>query len=277
MNDTSVIISTAQLEDRLDDSRLCLVDLSKAEHFADGHIPGASHLEYAVLLDGGKPAPGRLPARPRLEQLASRLALHEDRFVVACDDEGSGRAARLLWTLHVLGHRNCSVLDGGMTAWKGEGRRLTCESAARTGKSVQLGSLDQGPIATREFILSHLENERVALLDVRTPEEYAGTKRLSARGGHIPGAVNLNWLETIDHDNHMRLKPKGVLARMLTERGIRPAQEVIAYCQTHHRSAHAWMMLKFLGYHSVRGYPGSWSEWGNDPDTPVELDTRKKP
>jgi len=276
VDDPSVMISTDQLETRLGDNRLCIIDLSKTEHFAQGHIPGASHLDYASLVDGRKPAPGQLPSRARLEQLASRLALHETRFVVACDDEGGGRAARLLWTLHVLGHRNCSVLDGGMTAWRGEGRRLTTQAASYTATSFQLSTLDHTPIATREYILSHLEDKRVALLDVRTPEEYAGTKQLSARSGHIPGAVNLNWLETIDHDNHLQLKPKAVLAKMLANRGIRPTQEVITYCQTHHRSAHSWMVLKYMGYHSVRGYPGSWSEWGNDPETPIQLNSQNR-
>ena len=111
---------------------------------------------------------------------------------------------------------------------------------------------------------------QVSLVDARTREEYIGAKQLSARSGHIPGAVNLNWLDTIDTNNHLRLKPRRMLKDILEARQILPAREVITYCQTHHRSAHTWMLLKSLGYPAVRGYPGSWSEWGNDPETPIQ-------
>ena len=109
-----------------------------------------------------------------------------------------------------------------------------------------------------------------ALLDARTPEEYHGTKVRSARGGHIPGAVNLNWKATMDEGRQRRLLPDDVLRDMLLRRGIGPDKTVVVYCHTHHRSAHSYMMLKHLGYADVLAYDGSWSEWGNDPDVPVE-------
>ena len=104
-----------------------------------------------------------------------------------------------------------------------------------------------------------------------------GAKQLSARSGHIPGAVNLNWLDTIDTNNHLRLKPRRMLKDILEARQILPAREVITYCQTHHRSAHTWMLLKSLGYPTVRGYPGSWAEWGNDSETPIQTVSEANP
>ena len=91
------------------------------------------------------------------------------------------------------------------------------------------------------------------------------------RGGHIPGAINLNWLNSIDTQGDFRLKCKPELDMMLFERNISPDNEIVVYCQTHHRSAQSWMMLRHLGFPKVRGYPGSWSEWENDLNTPVEL------
>lgn len=125
-------------------------------------------------------------------------------------------------------------------------------------------------IANKDYILSRLGQDDLALLDTRSPSEYAGLDVRAARGGHIPGAVNMNWTDAMDLGNHLRFKPDATLRDMLGNLGITPDKEVIVYCQTHHRSAHTYMVLKHLGYPLVRGYPGAWSEWGNDPHLPVE-------
>ena len=256
MTETPILVTTEELDDHLDSAEVRVVDLSKLEHYALSHIPGAIHLDYVTLLDGNKPAPGRLPPGKQLEQLSSVLGLSNGCRIIACDDEGSGRAARLVWTLHVIGYPNCSVLDGGMTAWRNEQRRLTAEQPVRENTAPRV-AMDTSVIATREYILAHLNDDQVSLVDARTREEYIGAKQLSARSGHIPGAVNMNWLDTIDTNNHLRLKPRRMLKDILEARQILPAREVITYCQTHHRSAHTWMLLKSLGYPTVRGYPGS--------------------
>ena len=120
------------------------------------------------------------------------------------------------------------------------------------------------------YILARLDDPGTALLDTRTPEEFSGERVRAARGGHIPGAVNFNWVEAMDADHNLRLKPAPVLLESLAALGVTPDKEVIAYCQTHHRSSHTFVVLKWLGFERVRGYPGAWSEWGNREDTPVE-------
>ena len=198
------------------------------------------------------------------------LKLDKMSRIVAYDDEGNGRAARLAWTLHYLGYESVQVLDGGLHAWNNEGhpvddRPVVPDVAA----ALPLTSKNPSVLADHTYILEHLDDVSVALLDARTPEEYAGTKVRAARGGHIPGAVNLNWLDTMDKNHNLRLKSPEILNNALSTLGVRTEQEVITYCQSHHRSAHAWLMLKSLGFARVRGYAGSWSEWGNHPDTPV--------
>ena len=270
MVNTSILIEPEALQAMLADAQLLVVDLSKAATYAQLHIPGAMHMEYSILNSGTQPAPGLLPPEERLAQIAGLLKLDKMSRIVAYDDEGSGRAARLAWTLHYLGYESVQVLNGGLHAWNNEGHPVDNQPVLPdVAATLVLASRNPSVLADHTYILRHLDDESVALLDARTPEEYAGTKVRAARGGHIPGAVNLNWLDTIDNNRNLRLKSPDILNDALGTLGIRPEQEVITYCQSHHRSAHAWLMLKSLGFPRVRGYAGSWSEWGNHPDTPV--------
>ena len=271
MMNTSILIEPKALQATLSDSQLLVVDLSKAAAYAQRHIPGAMHMEYSILNGGTQPAPGLLPPEERLAQIAGMLKLGTMSRVVAYDDEGSGCAARLAWTLHYLGFDSVQVLNGGLHAWRNEGHPIDNKPVfPDTSASLPLASRNPAVLADRAYILEHLGSKSVALLDARTPEEYSGMKTRAARGGHIPGAVNLNWLDTMDRNHNLRLKPAELLIESLSALGISSEQEVITYCQSHHRSAHAWLMLKSLGFSQVRGYAGSWSEWGNDTRTPIE-------
>ena len=274
MVNTSILIEPEALQAMLSDARPLVVDLSKAATYAQLHIPGAMHMEYSILNSGAQPAPGLLPSEERLAQIAGILKLDKMSRIVAYDDEGSGCAARLAWTLHYLGYESVQVLNGGLHAWSNEGHPLDNQPVLPDiSATLPLASRNPSVLADHTYIVRHLDDESVALLDARTPEEYAGTKVRAARGGHIPGAVNLNWLDTMDKNRNLRIKSPEILNDALSTLGIRPEQEVITYCQSHHRSAHAWLMLKALGFPRVRGYAGSWSEWGNHPDTPVTTGT----
>lgn len=269
MEKLKILIEPQDLVAMLDTPDLLLIDLCKAETYIQNHIPGAIHLEYSSLLGGQAPSPGKLPPIEQLSQVFSAIGLTPDKHVVAYDDEGSGKSARLLWTLHVIGHMQVSVLNGGLIAWANEGHSLSSERASPT-PSNYTAHIEGSALATKDYILNKLDDDAMQLLDARTPEEHHGSNIRALRGGHIPGAINLNWLDTIDRDNNTRLKSDRELQVMLDQRGFSNDNEVISYCQTHHRSAHSYMMLKHMGFDKVRGYDGSWSEWGNDPSTPIE-------
>ena len=267
---TPILIEPAVLERRLPDRDLLIVDLCQSLDFREQHVPGSMHLEYSELIDGGKPAAGLLPSAARLNQLASRLGLHEGLHVVAYDDEGGGWASRLVWTLYILQHRRASVLNGGIHAWINDGHPVTRESSTLSAADQRICSIDDSMLATRDYLLSRLGSTDLQILDARTREEYDGVRILANRGGHIPGAVHFDWLDAIDPTRNLRLKSDHELIAKLSQRNIVLEHEIVVYCQTHHRSAHSWMMLRHLGYSKVRGYAGSWSEWGNDPSTPIE-------
>lgn len=265
-----LLVEPDQLEEHLGEDRLLVVDLSNPDAYARGHVPGAVNLAYASLIRAAPPAMGLLADEAQLSRALSAIGLTPEHHVVAYDNEGGGRAARLLWTLDVLGHRHFSLLNGGLHAWAGGGHPLDGQPARPTPSAYTACIQNPAAMADKDYIRSRLGQPELALLDARTPAEYQGRDVRAARGGHIPGAVNMSWTDAMDQGRALRLKPDAALKRMLEDLGVTPDKEVVVYCQTHHRSAHTYMVLKHLGYPKVRGYPGAWSEWGNDAELPVE-------
>lgn len=245
-----------------------LVDLSKPENHAQHHLSGSVHLDYSRIIRMAKPVMGLLPETKELEQVLGAIGVGPDTHVVAFDDEGGGKAARLLWTLDCLGHHSYSLLDGGLLAWVNEGLPTDQTLTAPVPK-VFKAQPNETPIAGTEHILQNLNNAGMCLFDNRSPAEFSGEKKFAQRGGHIPGAINWDWTEAMDQGRNMRLKPLNQLQTTLSGMGVTPDKEVICYCQTHHRSSLVYVLLKLLGYPHIKGYPGAWSDWGNRSDTPV--------
>ncbi|MEE4659253.1 MAG: rhodanese-like domain-containing protein [Halieaceae bacterium] len=247
---------------------LLLGDLCATDGYRSSHIPGAVHLPPMALQHGGPPVPGRLPDEARLNEIFSFLGLKPEHHVVAYDDEGGGWAGRLLWTLEVIGHHNYSYLNGGIHAWRAEGLPETAQATPPESAEVTV-QIHREPIAEVEDILPRLEDPGFAIWDARSAEEYQGLRSGSARAGHIPGAVNLDWLELMDRDNALRLVDQEALRTRLAGLGLTPDKDIVTHCQTHHRSGLTWLAMKVLGYPSIKGYHGSWGEWGNRDDLPV--------
>jgi thiosulfate/3-mercaptopyruvate sulfurtransferase len=268
--DLPLLLDPQQLAAALGRDDLLIVDLSAEENYAAQHIEGALSLAYSDIIVARPPAMGLLPEPLQFHASLQRLGITEETHVVVCDDEGGGRGARFIWSLHAYGHLRCSQLDGGIAAWQAAGLPLTDEATPAPQPSSYSPERVGDNVCDAAYVMSHLGNSDFALLDARSPEEFSGEKALAARGGHIPGAVNYEWTDCMDHINQRRLLPAAMLRDELTARGLTPDKEIVVYCQTHHRSALSYVMLKSLGYPRVRGYHGAWSEWGNRQDTPVE-------
>jgi thiosulfate/3-mercaptopyruvate sulfurtransferase len=260
-----LVIEPNELLPRLDAPNLILVDLTSAERYSTGHIPGARFVDPKRTQLGQPPAPGLLPAKADLETLFGELGHNPGAVYVVYDEEGGGWAGRFIWLLDVIGHSNYHYLDGGLLSWLDQGLPVSTDVPAPAAGPVDLVLHDE-PTATREYLQSRLGAADLAIWDARGPLEYSGEKVVAARGGHIPGAVNFEWTAGMDPARSLRIRKD--MPQILDQLGITPDKEIITHCQTHHRSGFTYLVA--LGYPRVKAYAGSWGEWGNHPDTPIE-------
>lgn len=251
---------------------LLIVAVCQEAVFEHKHIPGSVLVQPSELVSGIKPAVGKLPDQQRLNALFSRIGLTPDKKVIAYDDEGGGWAGRLIWTLDLIGHDNYAYLNGGLVSWLKSGLPVVGVAEQTANSSIeQEVQIDSSQLRDKEFLLTHLEDikkDKLQVWDARSAQEYTGEKVTTVRNGHIPGARNLDWLELMDRDNDLRLLPEVAIRAKLKALGIRTDVPTITHCQTHHRSGLTYLVGKMLGM-DITAYDGSWSEWGNDPETPV--------
>lgn len=266
--DLPLILEPDELQPLLGHPDLLIVDLCQPQNWRQLHLPGAVHCDARELVRGTPPAPGKLPSLQQLEALFARIGYTPDKHIVVYDDEGGGWAGRFIWLLDVIGHTRSSWLNGGLFAWYKEQRPLTAEVVPPTPTTVSL-QIDRTPTASLDEVMNALGDADIAIWDARSAEEYAGLRSGSARYGHIPGAVNLDWVECMDRDNNLRLQPLDVLRSKLEHCGITPDKHIITHCQSHHRSGLTYLVAKALG-HRVQAYDGSWAEWGNLLETPID-------
>jgi thiosulfate/3-mercaptopyruvate sulfurtransferase len=276
MEKLPLIIEPEQLARMLDTDNLRLVDLCNPQNYAEHHLPGAVHVHPSETQHGMAPAPGLLPSAERLQSLVKYLGLSPQTQVVVYDDEGGGWAGRFIWLLDCIGHQHYSLLNGGLIAWINEGYPVTrampelvLPKTAHPTEPYPITDQSQSFTITLPELVASLPDGRYNVWDARSPGEYRGERAMAMRSGHIPGAFNLEWTQAMDSNRNYRLKPLPQLRRVLQDCGLSEAKAVVTHCQTHHRSGLTYLIAKSLGY-DVKAYAGSWSEWGNRTDTPIE-------
>lgn len=267
MTELPKLLEPESLVELLERPDILLIDVCKDEIYSRRHIPGAVHVSTNELMNGGQPWPNKLPSPAQLDALFSRIGLTADKHVVVYDDEGGGWAGRLIWTLDVIGHQNWSYLNGGLIAWYAEGFPTTDEVPPPEVAEFE-ANVDRAAIVSAEDIMALDAINDVQIWDARSIEEYTGEKVMAEKGGHIPGAIHCEWTSLMDRERNMRIRQDAL--EYLTSVGISPDKPTITHCQSHHRSGFTYLVARLLGFSNIRAYDGSWWEWGNRSDTPVE-------
>jgi len=273
-----VLVSTAWVEEHREDPAVRIVESDEdVLLYQQGHVPGAVKIDWHTDLQDQTIRD--YIDKDRFADLCASKGISNETTVVFYGDKNNWWATYAFWLLQLFGHTNARIMDGGRLKWIKENRPVTRDVPKYQSSDYQAPERDDSRFrAFRDQTMKHLE-QKLPMIDVRSPEEYRG-ERLhmpdypnegALRGGHIPGALNIPWSRAVNQEDGT-FKDAAELRKIYTEENkLRPEDDVIAYCRIGERSSHTWFVLIYLlGFSKVRNYDGSWTEWGNLVNVPVE-------
>lgn len=270
-----VLVTTDWAADHLTDESVRFVEVDvNTKSYDSGHITGAVGWNWKKELQDQLRR--TIASKEDFEKLLQKSGIAEDTTVVLYGDNNNWFAAWAYWLLKYYGFDDVRILDGGRKKWEAEGRELTTDVPEYDSTDYTVGEVKGEYRAFRDDIKERLNANDFGLVDVRSPDEFTGKilappglDELSQRAGHIPGASNIPWSKAVNEDG--TFKSKEELKKIYADEGITPDKEIIAYCRIGERSAHSWFVLnELLEFPTVRNYDGSWTEWGNLIDAPIE-------
>jgi thiosulfate/3-mercaptopyruvate sulfurtransferase len=271
-----VLVTTEWLAETLGRGGVVVAEVDEnPDLYDDGHIPGAVKLHWRDDLQDSLIRD--VVSKEEFERLLGERGIDRETTVVLYGDKNNWFAAYAYWYLKIYGHRDVRLLDGGRQKWIEEGRELTTDPPSPTPARYAASDRDESIRVRRDEVLAKLHQNGVALVDVRSPQEYAGElmappgyeQEGASRTGHIPGAQSVPWATAVRDDG--TFKNADELAALYEGKDITRDEEVLVYCRIGERSAHTWFVLReLLGYETVRNYDGSWTEWGNLVEVPIE-------
>jgi thiosulfate/3-mercaptopyruvate sulfurtransferase len=271
-----VLVSTEWLAEHVNDDGLVVAEVDEnPDLYDEGHIPGAIKLHWREDLQD--PVERDLIEKGDFEQLLGGRGISNDTTLVLYGDRNNWFAAYAYWYVKTYGHGDARILDGGRQKWIDEGRELTTDAPQPEPTGYSASDRDESIRAYRDAVRETIGTQGKALIDVRSPQEYAGDliappgyeQEGAQRAGHIPTAQSIPWAQAVRDDG--TFKSPDELRQLYEGKGVTSDKAVTAYCRIGERSAHTWFVLReLLGYEDVRNYDGSWTEWGNLVGVPIE-------
>jgi thiosulfate/3-mercaptopyruvate sulfurtransferase len=271
-----VLVTTDWLAEHLNDDGVVVAEVDEnPDLYDEGHIARAVKLHWRDDLQD--PVERDLVDKPTFERLLSERGIANDTTLVLYGDKNNWFAAYAYWYLKIYGHGDVRILDGGRQKWADEGREFTTETPEPQQADYEANERDESIRTYRDSVRAQIGQQSKALVDVRSPQEYAGDlvappgyeQEGAQRAGHIPTAASIPWATAVRDDG--TFKSADELRELYEGKGVTPEKEVTAYCRIGERSAHTWFVLReLLGYETVKNYDGSWTEWGNLVDVPIE-------
>lgn len=272
-----VLVDTQWVVDHMNNPevRIAEVDYDPTANYNLGHVPGAILFDWKK--DMNDPITRNILSRQACEDLLQKAGVNNNTILVLYGDFNNWFAAFAFWAVKYYGFKDVRLMNGGRKKWLEEDRPTTKEIPQYQRGNFTATEPDKSIRVFLNQVKEALDKENIAMVDVRSPKEFTGEilappeypTEHAQRGGHIPGASNIPWSQAVKDDG--TFKSVEELKQIYQSKGIIPDKEIIAYCRIGERSSHTWFVLKYLlGYPNVKNYDGSWTEWGNIVDNPIE-------
>ena len=272
-----VLVDTQWVVDHMNDHevRIAEVDYDPTANYNLGHVPGAVLFDWKK--DINDPVTRNIFSTQTCEDLLQRAGVNNNTTLVLYGDFNNWFAAFAFWAIKYYGFKDLRLMNGGRKKWLEEDRPISKDIPQYQRGNFKATEPDKSIRVFLNQVKEAFDKENIAMVDVRSPKEFTGEilappeypTEHAQRGGHIPGASNIPWSQAVKDDG--TFKSVEELKQIYQSKGIIPDKEIIAYCRIGERSSHTWFVLKYLlGYPNVKNYDGSWTEWGNMVDNPIE-------
>jgi thiosulfate/3-mercaptopyruvate sulfurtransferase len=270
-----VLVDTNWVDQHKNDPkvRVAEVDYDPTANYTLGHMPGSVLIDWKA--DINDPVTRNIITKQACESLLQRVGVNDDTTLVLYGDFNNWFAAFAFWVFKYYGYKDVRLMNGGRKKWLEEDKPVTKDIPSHAKGNFKASQPDSSIRVFLRYVRDTLGSK--ILVDVRGPKEFTGEilappeypTEHAQRGGHIPGAVNIPWGQAVNEDG--TFKSADELQKLYQSKGVAADKEVISYCRIGERSSHTWFVLKYLlGYPNVKNYDGSWTEWGNMIDNPIE-------